>query len=70
MPIFRVETRDGAIRLTVAAACITCARNVAAENAKGEGPAVWRDNSRSKVTMSDPKPTNRAEVLTRSESGD
>ena len=35
------------IRQVIRAACETCARSVAAGEAKAEGPAVWRDPNRS-----------------------
>lgn len=65
MPIFEVATRDGAIRLRVQAACMTCARRVAAENAGPEGTLVWRDSEQSRVALSDPKPTSGSALLER-----
>lgn len=65
MPIFEVSTRDGAIRLRIQAACMTCARRVAAENAGPEGTLVWRDPEQSRVTLADAKPTNGSALLER-----
>lgn len=65
MPIFEVATRDGTIRLRIQAACMACARRVAAENAGPEGTLVWRDPEQSCVTMVDAKPTNGSALLER-----
>lgn len=42
-------------QVIVRAACLTCARDVAAENAGGEGPLVWRDPQRSSVEVLRPE---------------
>lgn len=49
MAIFLVTC--GHLRAVVRAKCITCARNIAADNAGPEGPRVWRDPATSKVTL-------------------
>jgi hypothetical protein len=40
--------------VVVRAACVVCARGVAADNAGPEGTAVWRDPSRSTCKQIDP----------------
>lgn len=65
MPIFDVATRNGTIRLRIQAACMTCARRVAVENAGPEGTLVWRDPEQSSVTLADSRPTNGSALLER-----
>lgn len=52
--------------MVVRAACITCARSVAAGAAGAEGPAVWRDPERS--TCKEVKQEGINGVVLRSES--
>lgn len=49
MPLFLLETNDGAIRQVLRAKCLSCARSVAANAAGLEGPMVWRDPDLSTV---------------------
>ena len=49
MPLFLIESTDGRISQVVRAACRACARRVAAENAREEGTALWRDPEQSTV---------------------
>ena len=49
MPLFLIESTDGRFGLVVRAACNACARRVAAENAREEGTALWRDPEQSTV---------------------
>lgn len=49
MPLFLIESTDGRIAQVVRAACKACARRVAAENAREEGTALWRDPEQSTV---------------------
>lgn len=49
MPLFLIESIDGRIGQVVRAACKACARRVAAESAREEGTAVWRDPEQSTV---------------------
>ena len=45
--LVQLANLHGTERMVVRAACETCARSVAAREAGAEGPAVWRDPTRS-----------------------
>lgn len=49
MGIFELKSKT--ITLVLRAKCLTCARNLAAENAGDEGPRVWRDPGMSTITV-------------------
>lgn len=51
MALFKLTANDGSVTMVVRARCLTCARNVAVENAGDEGTAVWRDSERSTVVL-------------------
>jgi hypothetical protein len=51
MPIFKVSARDGSVTLLIRARCISCAREVAVEEAGGEGTIVWRNPELSTVEL-------------------
>ena len=51
MPLFLVKAPDKGIEMLVSARCLTCARDVAAENAGAEGTLVWRDREQSSVQL-------------------
>ncbi len=51
MPLFNVKARDGSIELIVRAQCISCARTVAVKESKASETMLWRDPSRSQVTL-------------------
>lgn len=63
--VFARADRDTAA-MVVRAACETCARSVAAGEAGGEGPAVWRDPERS--TCKRVHESGKSGVVLRSES--
>lgn len=66
MGIMKIDTAYG--YLVVRARCITCARNIAAQNAGREGTSIWRDPTRSKISVLDHTrhtPTGRTEILER-----
>lgn len=50
-PVFVLKANDGAIELTIRAKCISCARNIAADNAGDEGTRIWRDGRLSTITL-------------------
>ena len=50
-PIFVLAANDGSIELTIRAKCISCARNIAADNAGDEGKRIWRDGHLSTITL-------------------
>lgn len=45
------ELKSATVRLVVRAKCLTCARNLAADNAGEEGPRMWRDYAQSVATV-------------------
>lgn len=45
------ELKSATMRLVVRAKCLTCARNLAADNAGAEGPSMWRDPGKSAATV-------------------
>lgn len=47
MALYKLQHHE--IALVVRAQCVTCARSIAAENAREEGPRAWRDPSRSTI---------------------
>lgn len=49
--LFVLTINDTRFQTIVRAACLTCARNKAAEGAGPEGPAVWRDPAKSTVEL-------------------
>lgn len=49
MGIFEVVNKVATMRIR--AKCLTCARNLAAENAGKEGPRIWRDPAQSTVRV-------------------
>lgn len=49
MAIFKLK--HAGVTLTIRAACVTCARNVAATNAGQEGPRAWRDSTLSSLEV-------------------
>lgn len=52
MPLFKLQTRSAPILVVFAqAACLSCARQVAAETAGAEGPRTWRDPDLSSVEL-------------------
>ena len=50
-PVFVLAANDGSIELTIRAKCISCARNIAADNAGAEGTRIWRDGHLSTITL-------------------
>lgn len=50
-PVFVLAANDGSIELTIRAKCISCARNIAADNAGDEGTRIWRDGHLSTITL-------------------
>jgi hypothetical protein len=54
MPLFLLKTIDGKIEQVIRAKCLSCSRSVAAQNAQGEGPMVWRDPALSTVQVIEP----------------
>lgn len=65
MAIFKVSSRDGSAEMVVRAKCLTCARQIAVENAGPEGTAVWRDSSQSTVELV--RETDRPGLILRTE---
>ena len=47
MAIFKLTAHDDSIVLVLAAKCLSCARNIAANGAGVEGPRMWLDPSKS-----------------------
>lgn len=60
------EIRNSVAMLRVRARCLTCARNLAAENAGPEGPRIWRDPAQSTIKVIGPS-AGRAAILERIE---
>lgn len=54
MPLFLLKTVDGSVEQVIRAKCMSCSRSVAAQNAKDEGPMVWRDSALSTVQLIEP----------------
>lgn len=52
MGIFELTNRVATIRIR--AKCLTCARNIAAENAGAEGRLIWRDPAQSTIRVIGP----------------
>ena len=50
-PVFVLAANDGSIELIIRAKCISCARNIAADNAGDEGKRIWRDGHLSTITL-------------------
>ena len=50
-PVFVLKANDGSIELTIRAKCISCARNIAADNAGAEGTRIWRDGHLSTIAL-------------------
>lgn len=50
-------------QVVVRAQCMSCARNLAANAAGGEGPMVWRDPALSTIELV--RPTDKAGVILR-----
>ncbi|TNF65414.1 aldehyde dehydrogenase [Streptococcus salivarius] len=50
MPIFKLFTHEG-LEVIVRAKCLTCARNLAADNAQDEGPRTWLDPNKSQIVL-------------------
>lgn len=67
MPLFLIETKGGAIKQVVRAPSAPCARRVAAENAREEGTAVWRNPECSTVKPIEPDKGINGVVLRREE---
>lgn len=63
MPLYLVETVDGAVRQVLRAACAQCARSVAVQAAREEGTAVWRDPELSTVKEIKPEGPVRGVIL-------
>lgn len=53
MGIFKLTASSLGIELIVRARCLSCARDVAVENAGAEGTMVWRDPNQSTCQLVD-----------------
>jgi hypothetical protein len=53
MPIFKISARDGSVSLVIRARCISCARQIAVDRSPANEVRLWRDSSRSEVTLID-----------------
>lgn len=49
--LFLVKTADDSVQMVVRARCLSCARQVAVDNSGTEGTEVWRNPSKSTVTV-------------------
>lgn len=54
MPLFLLETRDGKVAQVIRAACVSCARRIAADQSRWEGTLIWRDPDQSTVKPIEP----------------
>lgn len=64
MPLFILKSPECGVSLLVRGKCISCARNLAADAAGVEGPAVWLNGERSTIEVV--RPDDRSGVLMRS----
>lgn len=63
MALFLLKTNGGRVQAVVRGKCLTCARNIAANEAGAEGPAVWLDSGRSTIELL--RPDDRPGMLLR-----
>ncbi len=63
MPLYLIETKDGKIQQVLRASSPACCRNIAASQAGGEGPTVWRDPERSTVKDINPNGPRNGVIL-------
>lgn len=47
--LFLVEALDKSVAIVVRARCMTCARQVAVDNAGAEGTEIWRNPAKTQV---------------------
>lgn len=66
MGLFEITNKIATLR--VRAMCLTCARNLAAENAGVEGRTIWRDPAQSAIRVIGPA-EGRPKILERIEHG-
>lgn len=62
------EITNTVATMRIRAMCLTCARNLAAENAGNEGRTIWRDPAQSTIRVIGPA-EGRPAILERKEHG-